>query len=544
LPLDANCEIPSISDVSMVPSFWMTVFFWMATPFVAFLKYHDYGILRGEVLLCLGVLAVVSAALSTIVRRWPASRPFLLAGLIALFLDVQFDDFWRARYLAWMFAILSVVLWRTRTYASQVLAAVGATMFVTTVLLPANGQRVPPGGNAVRPNGKLPFTLHIILDEHIGIEGLPPDADSQKLAAGMQAFFRRHDFMLFGGAYSRYFNTVRSLSHQFNFSAGSRERALYEKSDDDEFTWQLTQNDYLSMLERMGYAARVYQSNHVNVCSDPAPALACGTYNYTGLIALKTASLSIAEKAFAIASIVLTRTVPYQEFSKQYVSKRRGLLERGIALPAWNGLPQNAAPLIAAGTMASIRENLATARHGEYVLAHLLIPHSPYVYDWDCNVRPPWRWLGRSAPAGFANTREGRVARYRLYRAQMRCTYTKLEELLDAIPPDIKRDAIVIIQGDHGSRITTTESSMPPSRRLTSRDYVDGYSTLFAVRAPGLPPTYDTRMVPISCLFRTLVQSGYAKRTIFDACATPPTVVVADHRGSLKVARLPEFVQN
>jgi hypothetical protein len=117
--------------------------------------------------------------------------------------------------------------------------------------------------------------------------------------------------------------------------------------------------------------------------------------------------------------------------------------------------------------------------------------------------------------------------------------YTKLDDLLNAIPPDVKRDAIVIIQGDHGSRITTAEPSQSPFGSLTPRDYVDGYSTLFAVRAPGLPATYDSRTVPVSCVFRTLVQSGYANTTAFDACTTRPAVFVFDAVGALNVAPLP-----
>jgi hypothetical protein len=38
---------------------------------------------------------------------------------------------------------------------------------------------------------------------------------------------------------------------------------------------------------------------------------------------------------------------------------------------------------------------------------------------------------------------------------------------------------------------------------LTS-DYTDSFSTLFAVKAPGLEPAYDTRMVAIQDLLRSV----------------------------------------
>jgi hypothetical protein len=518
-------------------------FFWIATPFLVFLKHHGYGILRGEALLCLAGAAVVSALLSIIARRWPVCRPFLLAGVIAFFFDVQFDEAWRPRHLALMFPVLSLLLWYTRAHAPQVLMAVGATMFVSTLVLPADRQQSPQREEAVQRSGNLPFTLHIILDEHIGVEGLPPDADSQELARDLRAFFHKNEFMLFGGAYSSYFNTVRSLSHQFNFADGTHNPDLYEKSTAG-FTWRLTRNQHLSELIRKGYAVRVYQSNHVNVCGDAALPLVCDTYNYTGISALMTAPLSVVEKAFVLASIFVTRTAPYQEFTKHYVSASRRLLGRGIVLPVWNGLEQSVGPLITAATMATVKERLAAARPDQYVLAHLLIPHSPYVYDAECNILPPWQWLGRSAPAGFSNTDDGRKVRYRMYVAQARCTTEKLQELLDAIPLEVSREAVVILQGDHGSRITTAEPSASSFGQLTARDYIDGYSTLFAVRAPGLPSTYDTRALPTACLFKVLVESGFAGSTNVDACLTPPSVFVIDSRGLLNVASLPAFTPN
>jgi hypothetical protein len=59
---------------------------------------------------------------------------------------------------------------------------------------------------------------------------------------------------------------------------------------------------------------------------------------------------------------------------------------------------------------------------------------------------------------------------------------------------------LIIIQGDHGSKISLHRPVAANKDRLVPSDYTDAFSTLFAVKAPGLEPAYDTRMVAIQDL--------------------------------------------
>jgi hypothetical protein len=172
-----------------------------------------------------------------------------------------------------------------------------------------------------------------------------------------------------------------------------------------------------------------------------------------------------------------------------------------------------------------------------------MMPHYPYVYDAGCRLRPTSQWLermDREAPPGTSNTPASRAARYSAYFEQARCTLQKLERLIAAIPPALERDAIVIIQGDHGSRIGLVEPEWSGSPRLSASDYVDSYSTLFAVRSPSLEAGYDTRLAPITCILQTLVYSSFRSVSALDACASPPKVFMS--AGSRTVAMpLPAF---
>jgi hypothetical protein len=213
-------------------------------------------------------------------------------------------------------------------------------------------------------------------------------------------------------------------------------------------------------------------------------------------------------------------------------------------MPPWNWERGNAAPLSSMPVFDMVVGELSKAKRGELVFAHVLIPHYAYVYDSSCRPRPPSQWLRRTSvgdagdAGGVANTRGGRAKRYALYFQQMLCAQQKIDHLLDAIPSSLREDAIVIVQGDHGSRISLVEPIKMAASKLTAADYADHYSTLFAVRAPNLQPAYDTRRTPITCLLRTLVEQDFRSLSGLEGCSTPNILFLQD---STKPRALPTF---
>jgi arylsulfatase A-like enzyme len=85
------------------------------------------------------------------------------------------------------------------------------------------------------------------------------------------------------------------------------------------------------------------------------------------------------------------------------------------------------------------------------------------------------------------NTSAGHAERYRHYYAQIRCQQALLKRLFSAMKDaGVWDGAIVVIQGDHGSRIVRELPIAPNAARLGRQDFNDCFSTLFAVRNPGL----------------------------------------------------------
>jgi len=105
------------------------------------------------------------------------------------------------------------------------------------------------------------------------------------------------------------------------------------------------------------------------------------------------------------------------------------------------------------------------------------------------------RWhLGFETIAEGFNNQESRRAGYYAYVDQMACLYRMLDELIETIDsnPDF-RDAVLIFQGDHGSRISFQKGANYYAPKLLLQEKRDIFSALFAVRAPAIAPGVDKR---------------------------------------------------
>jgi hypothetical protein len=152
-----------------------------------------------------------------------------------------------------------------------------------------------------------------------------------------------------------------------------------------------------------------------------------------------------------------------------------------------------------------------------------MMPHSPFVYGDDCSLLPVKIWADRHA--GYDRP-SARLAQYARYDRQVRCTTRQIHELLDAIPAALRKDAMVIVQGDHGSRLGMINTGSTIAAKMGDDDYRDNQSTLFAVRAPGLEPGSDARFKPIPCILRSLVEGEFRALPGLDECAPEPVVFI------------------
>lgn len=274
--------------------------FLIFTPFISFLTYNDYGLLAPEVWICLAGLAALAVlcGLLGIAGGWLV-HVVMTATLMVLFVDLQFNWFdgsnsWPKLQVIGVFVLTLLLSLALRHQLSRIVTAVFATLLTSTIVLAvidAGSSRDPDPAAAPdsdRPTAsKPPILVHFILDEHVGVDGIPDDVPHGKeMRAFLIDFFSRHRFNVFGRAYSHYANTYNSLANLVNFSSEAVDGAF---TSGDEPDIVLLRNDYFRLLANNGYEIHVYQSDYMDFCSASKEYItSCQSRKVTGIKAIES----------------------------------------------------------------------------------------------------------------------------------------------------------------------------------------------------------------------------------------------------------------
>jgi hypothetical protein len=478
-------------------------------PFVVLLSFHGYSYFTPEVLLIFVVALAVAALLALLLGvASPLMRAVVVAGLIALFIDMHVDlpTSWSSLVVTLLFlatvAVLATILSLLREHATAILAVIFITLIALTLLRGSSNpneivsERIPAAASG---NAEPPLLVHLLLDEHIGVEGLPQEIPAaRELRGALVGFYTSRGFRLFGGAYSQYANTYNSIANLMNFTSREVSHPYLLHGEDAE--WDLKESAYFQMLEQRGYRLHVYQSTYMDLChADGAQPQECTTYPVTSLAMLQDLKLSTYEKARAIANAIVTQSQILLVANKAYERViRRATLHVGWQLPAWRWQEPLFGPLPMAKVFDRLSEDIARHPRGHAFFAHLLLPHYPYVFDRRCKLRASttdWMTNHIASTDGLDfNTADSRAQKYVLYAEQTRCLLTLIDGLLDDLDErGLLDDAIVVVNGDHGSRIPVhfPSSSTLTQGVLTDSDFSDTFSTLYAIHAPGVQSGYD-----------------------------------------------------
>jgi hypothetical protein len=180
-------------------------------------------------------------------------------------------------------------------------------------------------------------------------------------------------------------------------------------------------------------------------------------------------------------------------------------------------------------------KDILSLPHGRVLFAHLSIPHSPYVALSDCSIRPPHRYFLWNYRRLFnkppTNTVISRKERYQQYFEQLGCVYLRLDELFDRMrTAGVYDDSIILLHGDHGSRIVMNDPTPKNQNALTNQDLVDGFSTLFAMKIPGKVGQYDKSPRPLEQLFAKFVfEAGLTATNLRPEKSKPYVYLITNH---------------
>jgi hypothetical protein len=492
----------------------------LLTPLVVLLRHHGYALTRPEVALSMLPFALPGLVSALCFRyRWMSAVIALIAAAFFAGLNPKPLGVLGATALA------GLAFWSVCNLTLQRISLLmAATLFLSSLVVPAGVRTAPTPAPAPPAAGSpAPFVFQLILDEHVGLPGLQAAGDDgESLGREIRHFFGDRGFALFEGAYSEYFMTKWSVPHLLNVTYGSFDASQVE--DGDAFnTFRATRNRLFESLLARGYALRVFQSDYLDMCVT-AGNVECSTYSTSDLGVLQTSPISTFGRTWIIVTTYLGTSSHYLMFRELYDRSTYRLHERGVSIPEWSWDREHVNPLSSMMVVRQIEQELQRAAPGRAVVAHLMMPHYPYALDERCHVKPVADWDEHmSIRRPQANTAESRSRRYAEYVSQVRCVYSWVGRMLDAIPEPVRANSVILVHGDHGSRIVRNN---PDARSdpASAADLVDGYSTLFAVHAPRVGTAGTNDLVPLTCLVKaTLVDEGPFAEAV-EACKGTPRV--------------------
>jgi hypothetical protein len=479
----------------------------LTAPLVVLLGYHGYAFLTPEVLLIAtgavaiaAILALASGLMGTLVRT------VLLAVLVTLFIDLhvtlpRLSPILVVAAFLTTTAAFSALLWLLREHASAIVSVVFVTLIVFTLLTanPSSQRITNHAGPAAARDSDAPLLIHLILDEHIGVEGLPPEIDAARQLRGeLIEFYTSRGFRLFGGAYSQYANTFNAVANLLNFSERGVSHPFLRPGDAGR-AWDLNDSAYFSMLQQRSYQLHLYQSTYMDLChASGVHTRNCLTYPVASLGSLQDVPLRADEKARFMVAALFTRSRVVRLLIREYEQVvREPLARHGLNLPEWRLEAPSFGPLPIPAVLEQLTADILAYPRGHAFFAHLMVPHYPYVFDQRCELRPraaDWLTNHIAPPTSLVyNTAESRALRYERYTDQVRCVLSMLDDLLATLDSHGLLDqATIVVNGDHGSRIPAHFPSglTLAGDVLTETDYRDTFSTLYAIKAPGVPSGY------------------------------------------------------
>lgn len=441
-------------------------------------------------------------------------------------------------------AVVSWGLWRIRTHAATLIL-----VFLLVALLGTIASRpwlnletadLSDGGGATlgetwaseqRFDGELPIVLHVVFDELMSPGGIDPSLPGGRAAIdAVHAMARAHGLRLYDSIYSRFYYSGVSLPNlihaEYTGETAPLQTTIANPGAD---------SAYFADMSARGYHSAVFQTEVLNFCSPPSVSL-CETFpsHDPGVV-------SAANMDERTRSVYLWDTL-FRAYEPGYLpALGRWFIRRTFGLDLrLSGMLGTADRFDVQGFALWFDRFTAFVSHvprGSHVFAHFLVPHSPYLLNAGCVIEGEYDSGYRLAER--VNGEEGldraRRTYYGQYLDQMRCVVSQIDAFLSGIESlPAFDDAVIVIHGDHGSRI----SAGSVAEKTGPRDMVDNYAAFFAVRAPGVEPGVDCVFTSLPQIFRHTMRG----EQISDLADPLPVLIASEAGEGVRLERpMPPF---
>jgi hypothetical protein len=445
--------------------------------------------LRPELLLLVGGAALLGVLIALVAHRIGGLLETLAIGvLLYLFADLQFD---LDTYLRWWMllaigVVLAFVLQRRR---ATIIAITLGAFYVSS--LPRGGRGgttiaheratpATPATPAASPatTAARPTLVHVILDEQWGIGGLELEGDTAT-ANFLTDFYVSRGFEVYPAAYSRFNRTIESIPNLLSLGQPPRLAPVDPKRQTARAFEAIP---YFELLRAQGYTIRVFQNAYIDYCvARASPVASCETQPGNSVANIGYLEGSVLSRAWFAGRYFLNITSHlYRKLHPDGEKWRRASAGGGFL------------------ALRHVREAIATGPNtGVAYFVHVLLPHRPLTLQADCGIlRDPRQRIGYEQPDRLSDDEWEETIE--LAGQQIRCTHLAFARVLDALDESAGRqNAIVIVHGDHGGRIFQNRPTMESIRSLDDRQLAGRYSTILAVRRPGVAAGVRAEPVPV-----------------------------------------------
>lgn len=330
--------------------------------------------------------------------------------------------------------------------------------------------------------------LHIILDEQltpIADHPTMPDIEGRQEVVDV---YLDHGFQLFGRADSEAQETFQAVSAIFGLNEDITN--FVELAEPSPYSYRVADNQLLQRLLETGFAPTIITSNYLGLCSDD-PRVTCHMYRLHDMMSGADFLGWQPIKRLQYALVMIDNDL---KWGSRAVMGYRGLAVRFAKLVGWRYEPHEAImpPLTNLAMLKDLSASVAQMEAGDALIAHLLVTHRPFLFDRDCNVNEISAWRYPLYPTRT----EIDPSAFEAFWDQSICAHRELEELFESI--DGRSDLVVIVHGDHGSRLLS---------RTPLNTQIDSRATLLAVKAPGFEPGLITSTVPLQATFADIFET-------------------------------------
>jgi hypothetical protein len=481
-------------------------------PFLTFLANNEYGFFYPEVIVASALLLIPCLLLSLLTRRNIfATVVVILVALSGAYpLALLFHGSIRWQIAAAMLAFgagMAVWIMRDRFYPVLV-------VFTSSGLLIAVAAHMPwkSWSHAAFSRAQPKHIVWILLDEQMGLAGFPVTPACSEARDELRQVLTKYNFTIYPDAYSNYAGTIDSVPSILNERLLRYPHELIDRTGQGNLRqYRIRGNRTFTGFAAEGYRVVAYQYASLQFCQPYVASAECHNY---------TLSLSNLHQAPGNWRDRFRWLVGNYQASDPVRSYTRGFFffRLGVRMPGPLGVSEIWPDHLAADILSRDRPI--------FFFAHLLTPHSPYLYRSDGSVRDLHEWSDDRADERV-NAAEYQD-RYRRYCEQVQYVSSQLDRFLGTLRTHGRLDQMtVVVHGDHGSRIRLNldasaqapeyedAETLDKGEDTDGRDLMNHFSALLAIKPAGAekPRISNERHSILTLLDRDLFRQNPADGT-------------------------------